>query len=94
VVQLLLSQPHAKHIRSFGQRSTTPLQEAQAAHHTTCVALLSAHLGRQQQQERNVAVGKLRHHKLAGTKGSNSSSAQRPHPSAATQQIARTALVH
>jgi hypothetical protein len=99
VVQLLLSQPHVKHICSFGERSTTPLEEAQAAHHTTCVALLSAHLQGQQQQQRNVTQdnsrkGKHRHHKLAGPKGSNRSSAQRPHPSAVTHQIARIALVH
>lgn len=51
MVQLLLSQPGVKHICSFGASSTTPLQEAQAAHHTTCVALLSAHLQQQQQPE-------------------------------------------
>lgn len=49
MLQLLLSQPGVKHIRSFGASSTTPLQEAQAAHHTTCVALLSAHLQKHQQ---------------------------------------------
>lgn len=45
----MLSQPGVKHIRSFGERGTTPLDEAHAAHHSSCVALLSAHLQRHEQ---------------------------------------------
>ena len=56
VVQLLLSRPGVKHIRSYCERSSTPLEEAQAAHHTTCVALLSTHLQSLHQQQSQQCV--------------------------------------